>query len=62
MAFSHIPPISAEKGTNVEKIREWAKDLLPENIALLPGRLRDRPLLPLHGLRDHPREADALHR
>ena len=36
MNFSHILPISAEKGTNVEKIREWAKDLLPENNHFFP--------------------------
>ena len=36
MNFAHILPISAEKGTNVEKIREWAKDLLPENVHFFP--------------------------
>ncbi len=36
MNFAHILPISAEKGTNVEKIREWAKDLLPENNFFFP--------------------------
>ncbi len=36
MNFAHILPISAEKGTNVEKIREWAQDLLPENVHFFP--------------------------
>jgi len=34
--FTEIMPISAQKGTNIEKIREMAKDLLPEGQHYFP--------------------------
>ncbi|ENY73735.1 GTPase Era [Aeromonas diversa] len=36
MKFTHVLPISARKGDNVEKIREWAKEWLPENDHFFP--------------------------
>ena len=34
--FAEIMPISAQKGTNIEKIREMAKALLPEGLHYFP--------------------------
>ncbi|MGL5285699.1 GTP-binding protein Era [Aeromonas sp. RU39B] len=36
MKFTHVLPISAKKGDNVGKIREWAKEWLPENGHFFP--------------------------
>ncbi|MEG3754401.1 GTPase Era [Psychromonas arctica] len=34
--FAHILPMSAKSGDNVEKIRQWAKDILPESEFYFP--------------------------
>ena len=34
--FSHILPISAKQGKNVEQLREWAQQTLPENVHFFP--------------------------
>lgn len=34
--FAHILPMSAKSGDNVEKIRQWSKDLLPESEFYFP--------------------------
>jgi len=34
--FSHILPISAKHGKNVEQLREWAQQSLPENVHFFP--------------------------
>lgn len=34
--FKHILPMSAKSGDNVEKIREWAKEILPESEHYFP--------------------------
>ncbi|GDY24432.1 MULTISPECIES: GTPase Era [unclassified Agarivorans] len=34
--FSHILPISAKQGKNIEQIREWAQQTLPENVHFFP--------------------------
>ncbi|HIP75921.1 MAG TPA: GTPase Era [Psychromonas hadalis] len=34
--FKHILPMSAKKGDNIEKIREWAKEVLPESAHYFP--------------------------
>ncbi|GAD03086.1 GTPase Era [Agarivorans sp. B2Z047] len=34
--FSHILPISAKQGKNVEQLRDWAQQTLPENVHFFP--------------------------
>ncbi|WP_026958634.1 MULTISPECIES: GTPase Era [Aliagarivorans] len=34
--FTHILPISAKHGKNVEQLREWAQQCLPENVHFFP--------------------------
>ena len=34
--FTHILPMSAKSGDNVEKIREWSKAVLPESEFYFP--------------------------
>ncbi|WP_432452471.1 MULTISPECIES: GTPase Era [unclassified Agarivorans] len=35
-SFSHILPISAKQAKNVEQLREWAQQTLPENVHFFP--------------------------